>query len=242
MEQSIAGLKIIVTGASRGIGKAIALELARQGARLSLVARDAKALESVGEAVAGAGAHAVAIAVDLTHPDAPATVVDQTVEHLGGIDVLINNAGAAISHAFSATSLEEWQLMMDLNARVPYFLSQAALPHLKASAAGTIINISSVVGRKGYADQSAYGASKHALVGLSKAIARELQGDGIRVHVIAPGSVSTEMIASMRPDIDPKELIAPEEVAETVSFLLAHRGNGIIDEINIRRATGTPWQ
>ncbi len=242
MEHSIEGLKVIVTGASRGIGRTIALELAHRGASLSLVARNAKALEELGEEVAQAGVHAIALPLDLTHPDAPATIVAQTVEHLGGIDILINNAGAALARPFEETSLDDWQLLMDLNARVPYFLTQAALPYLRKSTARVVINISSVVGRKGYTEQSAYGASKHALVGLSKAIARELQGDGIRVHVIAPGSVATEMITSVRPDIDPAELISPEEVAETVVFLLAHRGNSMIDEINIRRMTGMPWQ
>lgn len=242
MEQGLSGVNIIVTGASRGIGRAIAVELARQGARLSLVARSARALEETGKAVAEAGAEAIAIPVDLTHPEAPAAVVRQTVEHLGGIDVLINNAGAAIARSFAETTVEEWQELMDLNARVPYFLTQKALPHLLESSVRTVINIASVVGRKGYADQSAYGASKHALLGLSKALARELQPSGCRIHVISPGSVATEMIAAVRPDLAKEELIAPQEIAEAVVFLLTHRGNAMIDEINIRRVGGTPWQ
>lgn len=242
MEQSLEGVNVVVTGASRGIGRAIAVALAARGARISLVARDAAALEEVGKTIAEAGAEAIAIPLDLTHPDAPAAVVEQTVTHLGGLDALINNAGTALAKPIGETTIDDWQTLMDLNARVPYFLIREALPHLRRSAVRTIINISSVVGRKGYREQSAYGASKHALVGLSKALARELQPDGIRMHVIAPGAVATEMVSAMRPDINRDELIPPEEIAEAVIFLLAHRGNAAIDELNIRRASGTPWQ
>ncbi|HUX21763.1 MAG TPA: SDR family oxidoreductase [Spirochaetia bacterium] len=242
MEESLKGVCVLITGASRGIGKAIALELAKHGARLSLVARDAEALEGVGRSAAEAGSEAIGIPADLTHPGGIDAVVTQTVDHFGGIDVLINNAGAALAKPFAETSESDWQLLMGLNAQVPYFLIQRALPYLRVSSVRTIINVSSVVGRTGYPGQSAYGASKHALIGLSKALARELHPDGIRVHVIAPGSTDTEMITAVRPDLEPEKLISPEEIAETVAFLLTHRGNGMIDEINIRRATGTPWQ
>ena len=242
MQESIKGLNVLLTGASRGIGRAVAFALAAEGARLSLVARNAEALEEVGRQAAEYGAEAIGIPVDLSLPEALDTVVAQTVEHLGGIDVLINNAGVALSKPFAETTPEEWSLLMDLNARVPYFLSQKALPYLLQSSVRTIINIASVVGRKGYKDQSAYGASKHALYGMSKAMASELQPDGVRVHIVAPGSTATEMITSVRPDIEADQLISPEEVAEIILFLLRHRGNGMIDEINIRRTTGTPWQ
>ncbi len=242
MQESLRGMNVLLTGASRGIGRAVAFALAAAGARLSLVARNAEALEEVGKQVAEYGAEAIGIPVDLSLPEALDAVVAQTVEHLGGIDVLINNAGAALSKPFAETTDKEWTLLMDLNARVPYFLSQKALPYLLQSSVRTIVNIASVVGRKGYRDQSAYGASKHALYGMSKAMASELQPNGVRVHVVAPGSTATEMITSVRPDIDEGELISPEEVADIIVFLLQHRGNGMIDEINIRRATGTPWQ
>jgi NAD(P)-dependent dehydrogenase (short-subunit alcohol dehydrogenase family) len=242
MEEGLKGVCVLITGASRGIGRAIALELAKRGARLSLVARNAGALEGVGGSVAEAGAEAIGIPVDLTQAGGIDAVVTQTVDHFGGIDVLINNAGAALAKPFAETSESDWQLLMGLNAQVPYFLIQRALPYLRASAVRTIINISSVVGRTGYPDQSAYGASKHALVGLSKALARELHSEGIRVHVVAPGSTDTEMITSVRPDIEAEKLISPEEIAEAVAFLLTHRGNGMIDEMNIRRVSGTPWQ
>jgi len=131
---------------------------------------------------------------------------------------------------------------MKINARAPFILCREALPWLEQSEIPTIINISSVVGHKGYIRQAAYSASKHALMGFTKALAREAQDRDIRVHALAPGGVATDLVTSMRPDLDTGELIQPEELADIVLFLLLHRGNAVIDEINIRRISNTPWQ
>ena len=112
---------------------------------------------------------------------------------------------------------------------------------LKRAERGFIINISSVVGVKGYPLQSAYTASKHALRGMSISLAEELKGTSIRVHVLCPGGVNTDMVSSVRPDIPKGELIAPEEIAELVCYLITHKGNGVVDEIRIRRSTSGPW-
>jgi NAD(P)-dependent dehydrogenase (short-subunit alcohol dehydrogenase family) len=98
-----------------------------------------------------------------------------------------------------------------------------------------------VVSVRSYANQAAYGASKHALLGMSKALAKELQADGIRVHVVCPGGVDTGMIGDARPDLDRAALITPEEVAEVVVFLVTRRGNAVIDQIDIRRSAASPW-
>ena len=133
-------------------------------------------------------------------------------------------------------------MLMAVNARAPFLLSKEAIPYLKRSDMATIINISSVVGVKGYINQGAYTASKHALMGLTKVLAQEVFQDGIRVHVISPGGVATSMVELTRPDIDPSTLISPEEIAEIVLFLLTHRGNAVIDEINVRRSANPPWR
>ncbi len=112
---------------------------------------------------------------------------------------------------------------------------------MEKAKAPVIVNISSVVGRLGYEKQGAYAASKHALMGFSKVLAKELQPKGFRVHVLSPGGVATEMVSKMRPDIDTSELIQPEEIAEIVQFLIKNRGNAMIDTINIRRESSTPW-
>jgi NADP-dependent 3-hydroxy acid dehydrogenase YdfG len=115
------------------------------------------------------------------------------------------------------------------------------MPLLRAAKVAHIVNISSVVGVKGYPLQSAYTASKHALRGMSIALAEELRGSAVRVHVICPGGVDTEMAGRVRPDIDKTELIGPSEIAELVLYLVAHEGNAVVDEIHVRRVTSRPW-
>ena len=130
---------------------------------------------------------------------------------------------------------------MNINDRAPFLLCKEAIPHLKAAGGGTIIQISSVVGVKAYVDQGAYTASKHALMGMSKVLAQEVQPDNIRVHTILPGGVATDMIGNVRPDLNMADLMQPEDVADIVMFLLTHRGNSVIDTVNVRRAASAPW-
>ncbi len=157
------------------------------------------------------------------------------------VDILINNAGAIHSALLQETATEDYDKIMKVNARAPFILCRQALEMLKKSQAGKIINICSVLGVKGYPMQSAYTASKHALRGMSISLANELKDTPIRVHVICPGGVGTEMVAKVRPDINKDELIGAEEVAELVGFLLTRKGNGVVDEIRIRRQTSDPW-
>lgn len=237
--------KALITGASRGIGRAAACALADAGADCMLVGRNTDALQRVAEQITGKGRKAEYMSIDLTDPSAPEKIVGNMVEMLGGIDYLINNAGAALSKPIEDTTAEDWDKIMSINARAPFLLCRAAIPQLRRSVrengGPAIINISSVVGRKGYTDQGAYTASKHALLGFTKVLAKELQADDIRVHALCPGGVDTEMIAQMRPDLDKSVLIDPEEIADIILFLLTHRGNAVIDDINIRRAAGTAW-
>lgn len=231
----------IVTGATRGIGQAIAIELAKAGVKLFLVGRNKVKLEQAELLCRSKGVEVTSFSIDLTQKVAPAEVIGKCREVFGGLDYLINNAGMASRLSVEDTTWDNWNDIMNLNARAPYFLSIEALLLLKKSNSPKIINISSVVGHKGYDHQSAYAASKHALNGWTKSLAREVQKDGIRVHLIAPGGVGTEMVQEMRPDINMAELITPQEIAQSVCFLLSLEGNGVIDELNIRRDSNTPW-
>ena len=130
---------------------------------------------------------------------------------------------------------------MNLNAKTPFFLTQAALPALRRAPHPLIINIGSVVSLKGYENQSLYSASKHALAGWTRSLARETAADGIRVHLIAPGGVDTDLVRLTRPDIDPSDLISPEEIARSVVFLVESRGNAVIDTLEIRREGKIPF-
>lgn len=231
--------KAIVTGASRGIGKAIALELASLGFDLALVGRDVEALESVAdlaqEAAGTTPINTVCIPADLADADAPEEIVSQAVRWMGGVDLLVNCAGIAQAGSFTEVTPEQWDRIFAVNARAPFFLCKAALPYLKESEKPMVINIASVVGFKGYANQSVYSSSKHALTGFTKVFAKEVQPFGIRVHLISPGGVATEMVRQTRPDINPEDLIQPEEICEIVRFLVTRKGKGTIDQFYIRR-------
>lgn len=226
----------LLTGASRGIGKAIALELARLGYNLAVVGRDAESLEKVAAEAEGVKIHP--IVADLSQVQSAKLVVEETAKALGGIDLLVNCAGIPQKGPFTDVSPQQWDEVFAVNARAPFFICQAALPYLIKSPKPIVINISSVVGFKGYINQSVYASSKHALAGFTKVFAKEVQPYGIRVHLISPGGVATEMVTKMRPDIDPAELIQPEEIAEIVRFLVTRKGTGTIDEFYIRRYSG----
>ncbi|MBN8215776.1 MAG: SDR family NAD(P)-dependent oxidoreductase [Spirochaetes bacterium] len=231
---------ILVTGASRGIGKAIAKRLAIGGARLALVGRGLRGLEEASRELGPTGGEALLLPYDLTEASSYPRILKAILERWGRLDALVNNAGIAETAPFESETPDAWDRLLAVNARAPFFLTQAVLPELRKTK-GRIVNIASVVAHTGYAQQAAYSASKHALLGWTKALARELVSDGVRVHIIAPGGVATEMVSRMRPDIRPEELIQPEEVAEAVAYLLSMNGRGVVDEIQLRRADKTPF-
>jgi 3-oxoacyl-[acyl-carrier protein] reductase len=239
--KKLAGRVALVTGAGRGIGRAAAIALAMQGVKVALAARSAPELETVRREIESVDGEALAFPMDLAEVDSARLLVAAVAEALGGLDILLNNAGFAVSRPISKTTAEEWDLLMAVNARAPFLLCREALPYLKRSGRGRIVNICSVVGYKGYVNQGAYTASKHALAGFTKVLAQEVMADGIRVHLISPGGVDTELAARMRPDLDRSGLTTPEEIAETVLFLLRQEGNAVIDEVNIRRPGKSPW-
>ncbi len=241
MAGQLAGKVAIVTGASRGIGRAISVALAQETATIVLAARSIRQLQNTAEQVTKAGGQARIVHVELTGEQSIRNLIQVTGEKLGRLDILVNNAGVTHSAELEKTSTEDWQRCISINARAPFILCREALPLLKKSQAAHIINIASVVGVKGYPLQSAYTASKHALRGMTMSLAEELRGSNIRVHLLCPGGVDTDMVDRVRPDIAKDELIKPEEIAELVLYLVTHKGNAVVDELRIRRATSAPW-
>ncbi len=231
----------LVTGAGRGIGRSIALSLARHGARVALTARTEAELEAVQAEIETFGGQAACFPSDITQEAQVITLIGRTVERWGRLDILVNNAGMVLGKPLQETSAAEWDQVMAVNARAPFLLCREAIPFLSQQDISFIINIASVVATKGYINQSIYGASKHALLGMSKALAKEVQEDGIRVHVISPGGVDTEQLGLARPELDRSVLMQPEDIADIVLFLVTRQGNAVIDEINVRRAASTPW-
>jgi NAD(P)-dependent dehydrogenase (short-subunit alcohol dehydrogenase family) len=242
MNRSLENKTAVVTGASQGIGKAIALELGRAGANVVLAARTRERLEQVAEEVGKVGSGLVlAVPTDLTKEESIKKLAATVEREFGRLDILVNNAGQTLSRTLEETTCEEWDQVIATNARSAFLLCRESVRLLRQAQPGYIVNISSVVGVKGYPKQIAYTASKHAMRGMSIAMAEELREDNIRVHVICPGGVLTEMVDSVRPDIQKDELILPEEIAELVRYLVTHEGKGVVDEIRIRRATSGPW-
>ncbi len=231
----------IVTGASRGIGRAICVALAKEKAAVVLAARDIEKLQQTADLVENAGAVAHIVPTELTDERSICDLVKKTAEKFNRLDILINNAGVTHLAKLEETETADFDRCLAINARAPFILCRQAIALLKKSPAAAIINIASVVGVKGYPLQSAYTASKHALRGMTISLAEELNGSNIRVHLLCPGGVDTEMVSRVRPDIKKDELIKPEEIAELVLYLLTHRGNAIVDELHIRRASSGPW-
>ncbi len=235
-------LTALVTGAGGGIGRAIAVALAKAGVKVVLFGgKNLEKLNATAKKINELGVESLIIPCDLTDYAQMQSAFGELKEKINGIDILVNNAGMAHNQPFESTPVELFDRIMNINARVPYLLTQLVLPYLKTSKRASIINIASVVSHAGYPDQSAYTASKHALIGFTKSLAKEVYKDGIRVHAVAPGGVYTDMIKIARPDLTSDGMIVPEEIADIVMFLLENRGNAVIDEIIVHRAPKEPF-
>ena len=231
----------VLTGAGGGIGRATAEKLAQLGMKLVLLGgNNREKLEKTRETVEKYS-EAVAIPGNLTDLDFLDFGAEQSAEAWGGVDVLVNNAGIAQSAGIETIDPEEFDRIMAINFRAPFFLTQKLLPCLKQSSAATIINICSVVAHAGYPLQSVYTASKHAMLGFTKRLAREYYKEGIRVHAISPGGVYTDMVKISRPDLTPEGMIMPEDIAELVCFFLENRNNAVVDEIIVHRVAKEPF-
>jgi 3-oxoacyl-[acyl-carrier protein] reductase len=226
----------IVTGASRGIGRAIALRLAREGFDLALAARTESDLEAAARECEAAGAAVLVVTCDVSREEDVKRLFERTRERFGRLDLLVNNAGVGVYKPLAETTLEEYEHVMGVNLRGVFLCSREAMRRM-AEAGGTIVNISSVVGIKGYPNQAVYTASKHGVVGLTKVIAEEGREHGIRAHVICPGGVATDMVSQARPDISPEELLQPDDVADLVAYLVNLPARATVDIVHLRRFT-----
>ncbi len=225
------GASALVTGASRGIGRAIALELGRAGARVALVARDAQALERLASEVRAAGGQALVHAGDLCAPGVPAAAVAAAVTAHGRLQVLVNNAGVGAFAPLAETDDETWERVLGLNVSAVFRTTRAALPHL-TQGGGHVFMISSLAGRNAIANMSAYCASKAALDHLAACLMLEVREQGVKVTTLAPGSVDTEF--GGRRSGDGSWMLQPEDLAATVLDLLHARDDAHLSRVEMR--------
>jgi NAD(P)-dependent dehydrogenase (short-subunit alcohol dehydrogenase family) len=189
--RTLQGKVALVTGASSGLGRATAIALARAGADVAVLARSKEELESVGEEATAIGRRALALPVDIASVNETVEAVRRTVEELGRLDVLVNAAGTDAPGTVEELHVEGWDRTLAVNLRAPFLLCKAAFPHMRRAGHGTIVNVSSVAGKKGWANASAYCASKFGLTGFTEALADEGRAHGIRAIVIYPGAMAT---------------------------------------------------
>jgi 3-hydroxybutyrate dehydrogenase len=241
----LAGRHVLITGASRGIGRAIAQRFAGEGAALFLVARQAEPLERAAEELRADGAHVAIHACDLgRHADVTA-MVDAAVATLGHLDVLVNNAGVYKAARLLDLTPEDFDRVLQVNLYGAFFAMQQVLRHMQPRGSGKVVNIASTAGKWGSMNQSAYNASKHALVGLTRCAALEMAAHGIQVNAICPGFVQTDMLDEFRAHADIlgvpfeqvlqaglarvplRRFLQPDEIAQLAVYLASAESDGM---------------
>ncbi len=233
MAGALDGQVAVVTGASRGIGRACALELARHGAQIVVnYVANADAAEETRDAIHELGGTVVLVKADVSDAESAADLIETAVEELGKVDILVNNAGINRDRTLSRLSVEEWDEVISTNLSGMFYCTRAAVPHMREANYGRIINISSVIGQMGNIGQANYGATKAGMIGFTKTAARELARNNITVNAVCPGFVATDMVTSLPENIQDNikaqiplgRFGAPEEIAAVVRFLCTEGG------------------
>jgi 3-oxoacyl-[acyl-carrier protein] reductase len=233
------GKKALVTGASRGIGRAIAQAFVQEGADVALIATKQDALDALAAELRSSGRTVVPLACDLRSGDAVSAAVDKAKEALGGLDIVVNNAGITADQLLMRQKEEDWQRVLDVNLTGAFRVTKAATRYLLKSKAGRVITVTSVVGLTGNAGQASYAASKAGLIGFTKSLAQEVASRGVTVNAIAPGFIETDMTAALTADqqaaikarIPMGRMAAAVDVAHAAVFLASDRAAYITGEV-----------
>ena len=212
---SLAGQTALITGGSKGIGRAICLALAKEGANIIIAARNENEIKETMDKLKVMGSKALAIRADVRSEEDVRRLISTTIDRCGRLDILINNAGVADKKRLEETTLEEYDKIIDTNLKGVFLCTKYAIPYIRESKNGKIINISSIGGLHGLPEFSVYCASKFAVNGITESIAAELEGE-IKVYAVCPGAVDTDMYRSIFSDRPP---LKPEHIAEKVMEL-----------------------
>ncbi len=244
MTRRLEGTVALVTGASSGIGHATALELAREGASVALVGRREDRLTDLAADIANAGGKALVVPADITTAQAAAEAVERTVENLGRLDTLVNNAGLMLLGPAPSADLNDWRRMIDINLMGLMYTAHAAVPHLVKAAAEAPRQVADIVniGRNAYAMSAVYSATKFGVGAFSEALRQELARQHVRVSVVEPGSVDTEL-RTHNPDVIQQHIVAAlgdierlqsQDIADTVGYIVTRPRHVAVAELLVR--------
>jgi NADP-dependent 3-hydroxy acid dehydrogenase YdfG len=250
---ALAGAVALVTGASSGIGAATAVRLAREGAAVALVARRRDRLAGVAAEIDAAGGTALVVPADLTDADRAADAVQETLDALGRLDVLVNNAGVMLLGTALHTTVDEWDRMLALNVAALLHVTHAAVPYLIDAAATSprrvadVVNISSTAGRAARPGSSVYNLTKFGLTGFTEALRQELLAERVRVSVVEPGTVDTELVDHLgdgirdaaRQQVDGIEPLRPDDIADAIAYIVTKPRRVAVNELLVRAGDQT---
>lgn len=248
MASRLTGTAALVTGASSGIGEATALQLAVEGAAVALVARRGDRLEALAERIRGAGARVHVVVADVTDRGAAQNAVAETVDAFGRLDTVVNNAGVMLLGPIEDAPLEEWERMLALNVQGLMYVAHAALPHLLKAAASDprgvadLVNVSSVAGRVARSGSAVYNATKHAVGAFSEGLRQEVTERHVRVSLVEPGAVETELASHNRPEVletiskrfGSTERLRSDDIADAISYVVTRPRHVAVNELLIR--------
>ena len=252
-DQPLDGAVALVTGASSGIGAATARRLAREGAAVALVARRRDRLDQVAAEIAAAGGHAVPMEFDISEPDRAEAAVQHTLDRFGRLDVLVNNAGIMLLNTALHAGVEEWDRMVALNVAALLHITHAAVPYLIDAAAtaprqvADLVNVSSTAGRVARPGSSVYNLTKFGLTGFAESLRQELVGERVRVSVVEPGTVDTELVDHLgdatrdaaRRQVDGIEPLRAADIADAIAYIVTRERRVAVNEMLVRAGEQT---
>jgi NAD(P)-dependent dehydrogenase (short-subunit alcohol dehydrogenase family) len=241
---------VLVTGATSGLGRAVAVRFATEGVPVALVGRSEADLHQVAADLHDRGARAVALRADLADSASLSGLVERAASELGSIGALVNAAGTDVPGPAEGLDLDEWNRVVAVNLTAPFALARTVMPHMRALGGGLIVNISSVAGRRGWANASAYCSTKFALTGLTQSLAAEGRADGIRVCVLYPGAMATNwgkfdperrQDEATSGDPDPSDALDPVTVADLIAWMATAPGQPVLNEVTVTPLLEQGW-